>query len=370
MSLPDNYIGLSPLYCGRDAPAVVPPAWLAGKGINEWFAIPGTSGADGTAIDAYSGFAIKQPTGELLIALAGGHADSYDTRVSSINLLDNAPAWKSPRRKESIPSNLAAADQAYCLDGVTPSSRHSRYSVQYSALYDRIMFIGTTGVYGAGGTQFPISNGFNLATNTWDAPGTWAPTSSGGSTAQGMDDLGNIWTRAQKWIASTNTFVNLLSNGSVFWGPQAIAFDRVRRQMFSMQYGDNQGYNGVIGYNAKTISEDLSLTRTITFAPSAAWTELQAIAFMYSALEYIPGKDVFYLYDGAADRGGAGVVWVITPNAGTVWDVSKLAQGPGSIVPPPSVISGIQNRFQYVESLKGIVMLPSKAVNLQFMRVA
>jgi hypothetical protein len=345
------------------------PAWAANAPLNAWMEIPGTAGADGSSIDAYSGFAVKQSTGEILIALAGGHGDGHDTRVSSIRLLDDAPSWKSPRRKEAATADIVLKDSAYYADGVTPSSRHTRYSTQYSALHDRIMFIGTTGVYGVGGTQFAASNGFSLQTNTWDAPGTWASSSNGAGTAQGIDDLGNIWTRTQKWIASTNTMVNLLPGGGTVWGPQGIAFDRVRRQMFSLQYGDNQGYSVFLGYQAKTLSEDLSSLRTITFNASAAWAEFQTIPFMYTAIEYVPLRDVFFLYDGASSRGGPGTVWVITPNAGTVWDISKLTQGAGSVIPVATVPAGIQNKFRYVDALKGIIMLPSAGANLYYMRL-
>jgi hypothetical protein len=350
------------LYCGRSAPVGL-PAWAAASVLNAWMEIPGTSGADGSAIDAYSGLTVKQSTGEVLIALAGGHGDSFDTRVSAINLLVGAPAWRNPRPKNGIDSSLAATNQPYTLDGVTPSSRHTRYSCIYCPPKDRIMFIGTTGVYGTGGVQFVDSNGFSMVTNTWDAPGTWAPSSTTSGTGIGIDDLGNIWTRTQKWLHASNTFLPLPST----WSSQPIAFDSLRRQMFGIQYGDNQGSSVFLGHAAKTISENLESTRVITFNASAAWTEFQTIPFAYIAIEYVASKDKFYLYDGATSRGGPGVVWAISPNDGTVWDIAKL-DTTGTVTPTNT--AGIQSKFAYVEALKGFVILPLKTSPMYFLRIA
>lgn len=353
------------------------PAWLAGKPVNEWLEIPGTTGADGTSIDAYSGFALKQSTGEILIALAGGHNNSGDTRVSSISLLADAPSWKAPRRKDSvalIDTNYSVAPNIYpyCKDGVTPSSRHTRYQSLYCPQNDRIMLISTPSLYGAGGESSVQSNGFSLATNAWDAPGTWANVKNSSCYGTAIDDQGNIWCRMQKWLRATNTMVDLPTAATY---SNASAFDPVRRQLFTLAYGNGEGYTayGQVGmqFNIKTISEDLSSVRTITFQPSREWSEFQALNMAYCAMTYDKDKDVFYYYY----AGNAGVVYVITPNAGTVWTMSKIVQGAGSVTGAtigtgPSDGSGIQNRFQYVEALKGIVMLVRSTSNLYFMRTS
>lgn len=349
--------GAVPIYGGRRNPI---PLWLRGRGVNEWIEITGTSGADNNKIDAWCDFTIKQSTGELLIALAGGHDDDWKTQVSSIVLLDDSPTWKSPRRRDTIPFDQTNYGFPYCLDGVTPSSRHTRYQTLYCPQSDKIMMMGSPSLY-ASSVSSVESNGFNLATNTWDAPGTWASTPSTAAYGTAMDDMGNIWCRTHKWIRASNTFQALPTSYA-----STSAFDLVRRQLFSLVVGNGQGYDLPLGVVAKTISEDLSVTLTITFNASTAWTEFSALTLDYSAMTYDPVRDRFLYYYGKGVS--QGVVYVITPNASTVWDMSKIEQGLKPLPPlPPS--AGTNARFQYVEALDGVVLMPSKASNIYFMRL-
>lgn len=51
-------------------------------------------------------------------------------------------------------------------------------------------------------------------------------------------------------------------------------------------------------------------------------------------------------------------------------DIGLLALGVGSMTPPPSPGSGVNNRFRYVPGLSGFVLLANGASNLQFLRTA
>jgi hypothetical protein len=367
-----NYVvsvapGEVPIYGGQNPPVIASPTWLAGAAINDWVEIIGTSDADGQPLNAWCDFAVRQTTGEILLALNGGHSDGWSTKVSSISLLDDAPAWLAPPRKASITFDQARLSSGaniypYCLDGVTPSSRHTRYSTHWSPFNDRIMMIGSPSLYGSGGESSGVSNGFNLVTNEWDAPGTYATIPSQNSYGTAIDDLGNVWCRTHKWNRVANTFAALpisYANSS--------AFDTVRRQLFTLCKGDGQGFSMVLGIVAKTISEDLSTVRTITFNASDAYTEFSGQNLDYSAMMYDAPRDRFLFYYGKGVS--RGVIYIVSPNSGTVWDMSKLTQGPGTVLPPLVHDAGINNRLRYVEALDGVAMMPSKASNIFFMRL-
>lgn len=338
------------------------PAWVI-KGVHEWGDIAGTTGADGNNIDAWCDFGINQGTGELLTALAGGHNDSYMTQVSGIFLLDDAPAWTTPRRRDSVTLAEANYGFPYCDDGVTPSSRHTRYQTLYCSQRNRIVLIGSPSLYGAGVSSVE-SNGFNLATNEWDAPGTFPSGATSSTFGTAIDDNGNIWARAQRWNQATNTLVSLPTTYA-----NTSAFDTSRRQLFTLCKGNGQGFDTeTLGVVAKIIPESLSGWSAITFNASAAYTEFSSQVLDYSGMDYDPVRDRFLFYYGKG--ASQGVVYVITPNGGTVWDMSILAQGPNSMLPPLPPSAGTNGRFKYHSALDGMVLMPKRDSNIYFMRLS
>ncbi len=100
------------------------PAWLAGHAVNEWFAIPGTAGAGGLNVTAYSGMALREATSEIVIAATGGHHDGNDNSVISLPLAVDAPTWVTRKG----PSQVPADNVSHYADG-TPSSRHLYHSI-------------------------------------------------------------------------------------------------------------------------------------------------------------------------------------------------------------------------------------------------
>lgn len=353
------------MYIGCEAP-IVYPAW-ATKDANEWIEISGTSGTDGQPMNAWGDFSINQDTGEILFGLLGGHNDGYQTRMSSLPLLSDAPAYV--RLKESIPIELALYSNGvniypYCLDGTTPSSRHPRYSTHYCPQNNRLMYIGSPSLYGSGGESSPVSNGFNLATNEWDPPGTYASTPFDYVYGTAIDDLGNIWCRYYKYNRAANTYTALPSSYA-----NTSAFDTSRRKLFALVKGNGQGYDTHLGLIAKTFNEDCSAYQTITFNASAALTEFSSFDLDYSGMTYDPVRDRFLYYWGKA--GAQGVIYIITPNGTNVWDVSKLVQGPNSVLPslPPTSGAGINNRFKYLAALDGVVLITRESANVYFMKL-
>ena len=77
-------------------------------------------------------------------------------------------------------------------------------------------------------------------------------------------------------------------------------------------------------------------------------------------MDYDEANDRFLFYSGVE----TGKVYVITPNAGTVWDLSVL---PVSGVPSAAVGAGINKRFRYLPTLGGFVLLTAASSNLFFL---
>ncbi|MGC4119608.1 MAG: hypothetical protein QM765_34555 [Myxococcales bacterium] len=341
------------------ASPVSTPAWLAGKPKNEWFQIPGTAGAGGSSVYAYSGMAFKNDTSEILIALAGGHGDSADNRVVSLRLDQDAPAWTT----RLAASAQTERDVAYYPDG-RPSARHTYYATHYVPQVSRLMVIGAQFVYGSA-VSFNTVDGFDLATNTWDPKGTWPDTAGGFGIAQDPT-TGDVWTGSNlsvfRWSASTHQQTKVIGYNNTYL-PMQNAWDPVRGRLVCIGFGDGWGYGNYPTLNAFVVSPTGEAT-ALTFNPSDALTQFTADHVASAALEYDPDHDRFLYFGGQSEQAGhGGRVYVITPTAGTTWDVGLLPLGPGSQNPPQGPGTGVWNRFRYVPALKGLVYLPAPGWN-------
>lgn len=350
------------IYAGRYRPL---PAWLSGKPLNEWFPIPNTSGAGGSSVDDYCGLAIRDDLSELWSAAAGGHGGSTDNRVVSIRLSDDAPAWTV--RKAS--STVFQDDVAYYSDG-TPAARHTYHSIHWIPGRNRLML---HGFYGASGnaSSFHVVDGFNPDTNQWDAAGTW-PDAPGAAGWYGFvrGNNGDVWYGGGvRWNQAANNY-------STFSWTRAPRFpgchDSTRNRVFTLQYGDSQGFDTGYGVWASVISAT-GVQTLVTLTDGGALTELQNNTPVYSGMDYDPILDKYCFYPGV--KLGTGPypnpekIYLIDP---VTYAVSTLALGAGSVVPnnTPVTGSGIQSRFRYVPNLRGFVMLPQKSSNLYFIRTA
>ena len=344
------------------APARITPAWMAGKAIGEWFEIPGTSGAGGAAVDAYSGMAINDLTSEILIAAAGGHLDSYDNRVVSINLASDTPSWTL----RLAASKSYAQNVAYYADNM-PASRHIYSSLHFVPQVNRLMLFGARAVYGSA-WDFAKIDAFNLDTNTWDKAGTWADMPAGYYGAAQIRGTGEIVsTGLKKWSPADRKWSDLVTspNGDPVRWP--IAFDARRSQMFNLQWGDGQSYDPQ-RLVASRVPLGSGQQISVSFNPSSAFTQWQNDKPSYAALDYDPDGDRFLFYAGQGDA--AGRVYVIKPNDGNVWDMSLLSAGSVKVPASPDNGSGMQNRMRYVPALRGIVLLARGSANLFFLRTA
>jgi hypothetical protein len=341
---------------------VAQPTWLAGKALNTWFEIPGTAGSGGAAVDAFSGFAFSPERSEIFIAAAGGHFNSSDNRVVSIELAVNTPNWVL----RQAPSSAVQQDVAYYSDG-KPSARHLYQTTHWVPALGRVMLMGARFVYGTA-VQFPTVDGFNPATNTWDAQGTWANVPSGASYGSVVDGQGNVWTNLHwRWNPQTRAWSTPITNVGAPFVRWPYAFDSVRNQLFGLCYADGEGY-GPAALNAVRVPVGGNASIQVTFNPSAALTQFMADAPAYCGMDHDPVNDRFLFYCGQG--AGAGRVYVVTPNGGNVWDMAVLPLGAGSLIPPAPGVGGVNNRFRYVPALKGFVLLAHGASNLFFLKTS
>lgn len=340
-----------------DQPATL-PAWLAGAGLHEWVEITGTSGAGG-ASTAYSGFAVSS-SGDVFFAAAGGHLDSSDNRVARIRLSDAAPSWSTLEAA----SSSVQEDVAYYADGL-PSSRHVYQTVHYVPSLDRIFLTGARFVYGSGVVQYPDVSVYHVGGSAWAAEGTYADVPAAGVYGQVFDGSA-IWTQTlRKYVPSTDTWSNPISSRAAATPRYPWAYDSTRSQLFGLCYNDGEGF-GSAGTVASKVPIGGTTETAITFNSSAAYTAWQSLAPQYAAMDYDPQNDRFLFYDGrtAASK----VVYVITPNSGTTWDMST--QTMTGTAPGYSGGDGVVGRLKYIADLKGFVMLPQASSNLFFFRVA
>jgi hypothetical protein len=344
------------------APARITPAWMAGKPVGEWIEIPNTSGAGGAAVDAYSGMAINELTSEILIAAAGGHNDSYDNRVVSLNLASDTPSWTVRLASSTTPEKSVA----YYADGM-PASRHIYSSLHFVPQVNRLMLFGLRAAYGPA-WNFPNVDAFNLDTNKWDPKGTFADMPVGYYGAAQIRATGEVVsTLLKKWSPVDRKWTELVTspNGDAVRWP--IAFDSRRGQLFCLQWGDSQGSDPQ-RLVASRVPLGSGQQITVSFNPSSALTQWTADKPMYPAMEYDPDNDRFLFYAGQGDA--AGRVYVIQPNDGNTWDMSVLSAGGVKIAGSPSNGSGMQNRLRYAPALRGFVLLARGSANLYFLRTA
>lgn len=346
------------IYAGRlAAPGL--PVYFAGKAVNEIFQIPNTVNGGSPGADHFSGWCIT-PNGEIFIAAAGGHAGTYDNRVVSCNVTLDAPAWvlRSPS------STVFAADVQYYADG-KPSSSHLYHLIHWVPARNRVMLFGRRFTQ-PGGSMWPIVDGFDPAANgglgLWDAAGTW-PSFTGGQNGSGVIDAnGDVWiaNMGHKFTASTATWSDATTVFAA--NPVVYPWAAAPSYVFGLCYGNGES-GGTPQVNA--VKQVGTVQTQITFNASAALTQFATDNPGDCGMTYDPNNNRFLFYCGKGS--GAGRVYVITPNAGTVWDMSILAVTGTAVA---TATGGVMSKFTYVPSLKAVIFLPAGTGNIHAMRVA
>jgi hypothetical protein len=355
-------LGADPTSAGEEART---PAWLAGKPLNEWFAIPGTAGAGGAPVDDYSGMAFKGSTSEIVVAAAGGHGGSNDNRVVSIDLRADAPKWIQRCERSPQP----AQNVAYNPDG-KPASRHTYQTSLYVPVLDRVMLVGCRFTW-PGAHEHPKLDGFDLAANKWDPAGTWPDVPKGGGYGVVANPAtGDLWTGGlMKCSPATKAWSSPITKRAPNGVRFPYALDSKRGQLFGLNCGDGQGYGDMKVVTAVRVPVAGNESIQVAIKPGDALEQFKKDKPVYSGMDYDPDGDRFLFYNGV-DKQDAGRVYVIKPDEGDAWEMSILILGPGSKNPPPSGGAGINNRFRYAPGLRGFVLLASGKADLYFLRTA
>lgn len=350
------------IYAGTSSP----PAWLQGKPLNTWFAIPSTSGAGGALVDDYSGLALAGT--KWVSAAAGGHAAaSYDNRVVAIDFSADAPAWSVLH----APSSSGLVDNAaYYSDG-RPAGRHT-YSSIFAISGNRIALTGCR--YPKGQGDFAVVDVFNMTTGLWDGVVSDAPGTSGSghpsitpfhSYPSAQDANGDLWAVRHTDGAVVKYTVATDSWSTPTMGSQASpnvrypwALDTRRGQMFGLAWADGEGF----GSGVRAVVNNGTTQTAISFNASTALTQFQTDAPQYAGMDYDQANDRFLFYS----TGQTNRVFVITPNNGTTWDMSILSAS-GSL---PASTKALVKKLAYIPAFKVFVCLTAAANNIYALRVA
>jgi hypothetical protein len=365
------------------------PAWLKGAAVNRWISISGTTHAgsaadptsDGRSNDriAFSNIALVGT--QAVLAATGGHGDYFGNEVSSIELNEDSPSWTLRKARVELASVTLDTNPAwagYNADG-TPSSRHTYDSVHYSTTRSRLMLHRTRFSYPSANSK-NASNGFNLATNTWDAAGTWAD----GYTAMCRDGSDNVWAIAGaslfKWTAATDTWASVASVAGYIYGTEfgPLCHDSLRDKLVLFKYGGGSGFDG-----PSIALCTFSMTGTQTFITLSAGSSSAAAQFVadqgsYATMDYDTVNDCFWYWSGMSNTNGVAYLYKLTPNATTVWDLSiqtLTGTAPVYIGPDASGVVtgrrvGAHARMKYVQALGGLVFMTAGSVPLQFVRTS
>lgn len=343
------------------------PAWRDGLTVGNFVELSGTSGAGGSAIDAYSSFIYDDLTGDLIIAAAGGHSDSSDNRVVSINILADAPSVAGWVLREAS-STTTPISVSHYPDG-KPSSRHTYGHIHISQSRRRVMLMGGRFIYAPAGEQSAKVDGFNLTTDNWDAANTFGDAPAGWY-GEVQDATGNIWSflntalGARKWTDATDTWSAPSVTIPAGWVRRPWVLNTSDDTLFGLCWADNEGSGSAPAQiNALRFNPTTLVMDAITFNSSAAKTQFIADTPAYSGMDYDPENDRFLFYASGTKR-----IFIVTPNAGTTWDMAILT--PGGYTVPSVAGAGVQCRWRYVAALKGFIFLPQASSNLIFLPVA
>lgn len=346
----------SPQDAGQDAKPLVEPAWRKGIAVGTWTEIPGTSGIGGAAIDAWGAFAENKATGEMYVAASGGHSDSADNRVVSLDLHADAPTWVQRHASSANP----VTDVLYYPDGL-PTSRHLYQHLHFLPTKNAVLLGGCRYGYGGGTPTGPGMDAFDLATNKWLAQKTFADITPFDGYVVEIDGDGNAWsTSGNRFTTATNTWSKPGTGPGLGRFPQATAPSR--KVIFGLQFGDGQGYDLNLGVVARKLDTTTGNSVAITFNASAALTEFTTAQPNYAGMDYDAANDRFLFYWG----GERGKVYVVKPNDSTTWDISTLPVT-GMPEATPTSGSGINKRFRYFPTLGGFVLMPRRESNLYFL---
>jgi hypothetical protein len=348
------------------------PAWLKGVGVNSVVAIAGSNaGIPPAVLTAWGCMVLVDGTGTFFSSANGGHKDSSDNGVYSIDLTADAPRWTT----RIAPSGAVQINVTHYQDG-KPSSRHGYQYAHYIPQRNRVMLFGAHGLYGDAWTGTRLDAHTVGSAPLWDKAGSWPNLPEGAYGIARDPRNGNVWvSKGTLWVQSTNSLKTVSTySGALRWGWQ---WDEARLRFAGFQWADGQGY-GAKAFLAQIMNPDTGAATNITWSSDGETAgSLAEIAAnqpgsgavpAYEASCYDPGNDCFWLYFGnISSQSGAQVFYRITPQSGaTGWRMQRVRFGGAQLPLTPS--AGIAGRLRYVPRLGGIAIVPHGNAGFYFIR--
>jgi hypothetical protein len=365
------------------------PAWLQGKAVNEWIAIPGTKQLEGDLSAlvtagltnrryddigygrpdlgpfAFSGGALKK-NGSVLLISGGGGLSWAGNEVRALRLTDNAPRWNivvRPSKVSGINPSTVRTRGPYNPDG-SPVSRHSYWQPMFIDQTDTFMLFGCQNIWPEDQGFFNNVDGARLSAGTWQPAGTYGnssfnrgwdgawqckhPTSEAVYVA--TDSKVQIWTPAASWGAS------VLDADQPGFDRGVGAVNPSNNTIFRIGlYSRNPVAAGVIDPALRTY-------RPVTLTGSAS--EIDRALGVGLVWDDGLAKFVYFKDDGN--------LYTIDPSAS--WQVARLrvtGTGPSrNAAGQNGGDAAIYGRMQYVPELRGIVIAQTFDRNVYFVRTS
>ncbi len=360
MASADNWVRLAtqfntaPVWSFKPATGLL-PSYLETAAVGEVVAIPNS------ILDASNNTAGRLAFGnihlfrdEAILAAGGGHNNGGANNVSGFDVV-TATGWTTRKASDW---NGVEANVAY-YDSGSPAARHLYNTAQYSQARSRLMLHGSPVVHGGAAVSFPDSNGFNLATNTWDADGAH-PDAPEPVICQDAD--GNCWASAgsptnylHKWTATTDTWTQAGYHGGGTNRPlPPMANHGSDNYLFSLA-----NVAGVI--RSFKITSNGTVFTPITFNASSAYSAWLAERPENETMVWDEVNGRFLIF---GDKSTA--LYAITPNATAVWDMTTVTKT-GATIPAPAEAFG---RMQKHIAGRFLIFAPGVNQSLYAMRYA
>lgn len=338
------------------------PAWWRAATVGQWVAISGTGSGVGD-VDAFCGWGVKQDTSDIYVIAAGGHTNSGSNAVQRLRLLDDAPAWAERRASDwdGVEVNIS-----HYASG-SPAARHTYHTTQWTPSIGRFLLIGAPYVKGGAAENYPTVDGYDPATDSFDAAGTYTSvlrvSEPSGPYGFGVaqDGDGNIWaSHDRRYNPNTDTWDYPSVTGRVGMNfPQS--YSSTRDEIFALQWGDGTAGTGMTA-RRRDMATLTDSTITFSAGSASAVSQFATDTPVYAGMDWDADNARWLFYAGGAR------VYSITPNAGTEWDMAILSTT--GTAPGAAGAGGINSKWTYVSALTGFVAMPTASGGIFFLRMA
>ena len=244
------------------APGGGTPLWRQGMAVGEWRAlantrlsdvsgvltVPGNTGRN-SVVDTWNGACID-PAGKVYLLACGGHADYAGNEVYKLDCTQDVPAWELAINTTPSGSIGGNATSGYYADG-RPCSTHTYAQQVYVPEIGRAMRFGVGARYSDGYDLYKV-DGFNPASSTWDAAGTYPDIAAASVNQQSWSTArdpatGNVWIPVKdpsgsqavyRWNRATNTMTKVTNHN--FYGYESCgAVDTTRNKVLFCRASEN-----------------------------------------------------------------------------------------------------------------------------------